>query len=450
MMLGMSEWFKATSWFWDNDRTLIFNYECSRFGAFAERVVFPKAHFPSTLDRSILELCSILHAVLGLSYYKCNAAEQVILPTLAWYPEAEALVNSLYSEGMAEFFVRNSLTYPPKQEFVYASVKQELIPEYAREVQQANAAVLGWGGGKESQVAYDLLRATNQSTEPVSIVLSERGERVLESTLDSKIKFIRRQLDPRLHEVNESGSLNGRVPVTAFNSLILAIFARVRGAKWVVLGNESSADEAGRLYAGAEVNHRFSKSYRCERLLKEVIHKCTSRGLAYFSILRPFSELWVSRRLCQLPNALHRFRSCNRNFVIDATDLGSSRWCGVCPKCVFSALVTAPFLSRAAIMEIFEGDPLGNPANVYHVREMAGLTDGKPWDCVGTVDETLAIIWKLHGSSEWRTAVCIQSVWPTIEQMYSSSLLQEKWLVALHNRRSSFLPRELVWLYEEE
>ena len=83
-------------------------------------------------------------------------------------------------------------------------------------------------------------------------------------------------------------------------------------------------------------------------------------GFAYFSALRPFSELWVARRFAALTQYHDTFRSCNRAFHIDKS-LRLDHWCGRCDKCCFIDLILAPFVPAADLERIFGGhEPLAD------------------------------------------------------------------------------------------
>ena len=84
--------------------------------------------------------------------------------------------------------------------------------------------------------------------------------------------------------------------------------------------------------------------------------------------------------------------------------------CGVCAKCVFTAIITAPFLARAQAKELFGADVLDNPDNLALGEELAGFTDAKPWECVGTISEVSAALAHLGADPEWREAHLVEAL----------------------------------------
>ena len=113
-------------------------------------------------------------------------------------------------------------------------------------------------------------------------------------------------------------------------------------------------------------------------------------GYDYFSLLRPLTELRIVKAFATHPEYFEAVTSCNRNFKQSGP--AARRFCLACPKCVFVALMARPWLSDRDYHRWFGGDPLADPANVTLVEELLGVTGAKPFECVGTPDETAAAI----------------------------------------------------------
>lgn len=443
----MPDTFTATTWRRrPEDGAFEFAYACSRYGGFVETVSFPGVAAAVDIDKAAGRLAALLHAALGVSYYKAAAAPAIALATLEPSPSAAALVTALYRDGLGEFFVRNARAYPPEQTLVFSglSMGARTCPAPPAD----GRAVLAFGGGKDSHVALDLLEQAGWETELISSILSERVARAISSTTDRVVTFIRRTLDPRLLAANDKGALNGHVPITAVNSLLVLLYAQLTGGAHVVFANERSADEATMEAGGHAVNHQYSKSFACERLIRDAAAEAGA-GADYFSVLRPFSELWVAQRLAGLPEALRLFRSCNRNFVQAAAQAPACAWCGECAKCAFTALITAPFLSRAASRAVFGADILDTPAAVAHLAATAGLADARPWDCVGASDETGAAIHRLAAMPDWADALAVRTLAPQVVAARGAAALEQTWRDAFRCAGTGFLPRELSRLCDD-
>jgi len=105
----------------------------------------------------------------------------------------------------------------------------------------------------------------------------------------------------------------------------------------------------------------------------------------YFSFLRPLSELAIASVFSTL-NAYHSvFRSCN---------VGSKKgvWCGKCSKCLFAYLMLAVYLPKPTLKGIFGSDLLDDPALSAVLDELSGVSETKPFECIGTIEEVNAAL----------------------------------------------------------
>ena len=109
-------------------------------------------------------------------------------------------------------------------------------------------------------------------------------------------------------------------------------------------------------------------------------------GIEYFSLLRPLYELQIARLFAQYPDYFPLFRSCNRG-------MKSNAWCGQCSKCLFVFAVLYPFLEREQMLAIFGADLFAWEGAADGLRTLLGLDREKPFECVGTREETLAAIY---------------------------------------------------------
>ena len=148
--------------------------------------------------------------------------------------------------------------------------------------------------------------------------------------------------------------------MTGIISAIAVLAAALDGRDAVVMSNEWSASIPTLEVNGSPVNHQYSKSAAFEAAFRGVLAGSLGPDFAYFSALRPFSELWVARRFAALTQYHDTFRSCNRAFHIDKSRR-LDHWCGRCDKCCFIDLILAPFLPAADLERIFGGhEPLAD------------------------------------------------------------------------------------------
>jgi hypothetical protein len=238
-----------------------------------------------------------------------------------------------------------------------------------------------------------------------------------------------RELSPVLFDYNRLGAWNGHVPVTAINSAILACAAVLYGYDAIAFANERSASAATLEYAGGQVNHQWSKGLAFEQALRAHVHAQVAADLDYFSLLRPFSELAVTRAFARLGGSyFDAFSSCNRNFRI----LGprpADRWCGQCPKCHFVFLALAPFMPKPRLLSIFGRNLLDDDAQVAGFDALMEYRGHKPFECVGEGAEARAAMLALAQRAEWREdALVMRFRTEIMPQLDPAQLALEPWL----------------------
>ena len=414
-------------------------YTHPEFGAFEETVTFPKlADTPAT--QALARLAAI---VMGTSYYKARPTGRIVCD-FALTPAARRLAELTCGPGLGEFYVRNGLTYPPDLT-VEADDGAPVSPKPAPPNDSPRAAC-AFGGGKDSHVAASILSEAGAEVERVSAFLSSRVAERMQTMSEAPLTLMQRTIDPRLIEISRSGqALNGHIPITAINSVLLTLHAEAQGLDWVVFANERAASESTMEAGGHRVNHQFSKSLEFEDALRAAFGESGARA-AYFSILRPVSELWTAHYLATRSGALDIFASCNRNFVFagpEALEAGQ-RWCGQCAKCVYTAVLLAPFLSLGRHAAVFQSRPLHNRANGEFLREIAGLTDAKPWECVGERREVAAALAHLLTLEDWREAPLVAGIEAELFDFWDRADLETAWNEALSARSEHRMPQDVA------
>jgi hypothetical protein len=194
---------------------------------------------------------------------------------------------------------------------------------------------------------------------------------------------IKRTICPELLDLNQRGFLNGHTPFSAYLAFLGAACLLMYGYSNVIVANERSSDEGNVFYREKEINHQYSKSFRFETHFDEYLRKYLLSTGRYFSFLRPLYELQIGKLFSNFHELWPLFRSCNRN--------RSESWCGQCPKCVSVFLTMYPFVSGAALTEVFGSDLLYRQQTIPILRQLAGL-EVKPFECVATSKEIIAAL----------------------------------------------------------
>jgi hypothetical protein len=346
----------------------------------------------------VLEL---LHVVAGVSYYKVGAPPRVEAPNPV-PAEAAALFTAVYSRGLAEYAYRNDLPYVLD---LVVDVP-ELSPP-ATPVDNADARPLSpVGGGKDSIVTLEILRAAGLDPVPFSV---NPNRVIADVNAASGLAALaaRRTLDPRLFELNAAGARNGHVPVTAINSLIAIATATWHGLGPVVMSNERSASDPNLTWNGHEINHQWSKGVAAEGLLRAAVTAHAGLTEPCFSLLRSLSELHIAQLFARYDAYDDVVTSCNKAFKLhDPT----ARWCGDCPKCRFVFLALAPSMERSRLTRIFGRDLFADPAQVPGYLELLGIDAHKPFECVGEVAESLVALAMMSEQEQWRDAPALTAL----------------------------------------
>jgi UDP-N-acetyl-alpha-D-muramoyl-L-alanyl-L-glutamate epimerase len=236
------------------------------------------------------------------------------------------------------------------------------------------------GGGKDSVVTLETLIKAGFPVR--ALVINQRGatREVLKAAglRREQIMEIDRRIDPMLLKLNEQGYLNGHTPFSAMLAFVSTLAARVTGDSFVVLSNESSASEA--TVPGTSINHQYSKSMEFESDFRQYAMRCFGGLPEYFSFLRPLNELQISALFSRMTAYHEGFRSCNAGSRTDS-------WCRECAKCLFTFIMLAPFIDETRMKEIFGGDLFAHRRLCGLLDQLTGVSEIKPFDCVGTVSE---------------------------------------------------------------
>ena len=219
-----------------------------------------------------------------------------------------------------------------------------------------------------------------------------------------------RTIDPQLLRAGPLGFRLGHVPITGIISAVATMAAVLGGHDAVVMSNEWSASIGSVEVDGRTVNHQYSKSDEFERSFRDALADAIGGGLAYFSLLRPYTELRVAARFAALSEYHPVFHSCNRAFATDPTRR-LERWCGTCDKCCFIDLILAPFLPAESLREIFAGhEPLGRAELAGQFRALLGTGATKPFECVGDMGECRAALAMAAAREDRASTALLQSL----------------------------------------
>lgn len=402
---------------------------------FREELVLPEGTpDPEPGDPIASALLDGVLRVFGVSYFKAANPRTIIAPPCS---DADAeFWDLLYTEGLGEFYYRNQLTPLPLPAFPRAA---HTSPAPAPAKPRAPERVLTLiGGGKDSMLAREIVRHAGVPSDALAMGRAPWIERSARA-LDTRLLIVQRTLDPQLRALNARGAYNGHVPISACIAFVALLVAHLRGYSDVIVANERSADEGNTSWHGLQINHQWSKSLAFESAVGAFCQRHFHATPGYFSLLRPLSELRIAQEFARYPQYFADFASCNANFRLSPS-AEVARWCGRCPKCVFVQLIFAPVLDDAGLERCFGRNFLGDPENRAQLEQLTGITGIKPFECVGTPEESVAALAylaqqgrlpeALHAWYEqhWgaRTAALAEQ-WRTLLQPGPSPSLPDRW-----------------------
>ena len=313
------------------------------------------------------------------SYWKAAAPAKIIIKPgflnkkqLNWW-------KNLIIKGMGQFFYENRIDWRKKDFLKIVSQGKKTYPVFVKELK--NRYLASFSGGKDSIVALELLKKQKKKVNLFLLNPSRFAKKALKATGIKNPIIAQRTIDPLLIKLNKKGYLNGHTPFTGLLSFLAVFSGILFDYKNIAFSNEKSANEGNLKYMGKIVNHQWSKSSEFEKSFREYALEFLAKKINYFSFLRNFGELEISKMFLRYPKYFSSFTSCNK-----AQKTGK-RWCGNCPKCLFVYSSFYPFLKEKELLKIFGQDIFENKKLLPVLKKLFKKELSKPFECVGTKKE---------------------------------------------------------------
>lgn len=369
----------------DDSQTVTFDYQLEHNGdtyQLTETLKFPvRLKDSDTQQRSL----RALHLALGISYYKTFLPARIQHPYQMDEREA-AFWNNVWHNGLGEFLYVNKLS--PDRLAHFAAQEGTSFPDTTSS--PGTTALLGIGGGKDSIVAGELLKAIGVTTQGFVMATGEQlGQaKAVADAMHIPLHIVERTLDKQLLELQEQpGAYKGHVPISLIFGLVGTTLAVALDTAYVVVGNEASASIPRHASEHGAVNHQWSKSFTAEQQVQKFIHSDISEAVTYFSAIRELTSVAVAKLFAHYPQYLELFTSDNSIFRIDPAKRPHGRWSLDSPKSLSSFILLAPWLDEATLLRAFGRDFLDEPSLEPLLLALTGQEGEPPLDCVGTVDE---------------------------------------------------------------
>ena len=363
--------FSTTYWF----DTVDFNALEERFGqAFMQRIHFHIAAF------EINKICSLRPKVIDWGAYSSFVDKQF------W-----ELWTAIFRNVWAQWRYEND-----DPEYFGPAFAGEFAGNSEYSIERGNLhpkTLAFFGGGKDSLVAAKLLENIENPYDSLVYASSIYGN------LDNQHKLISTLLDfcnpeqkhrqwifddfldsPVIKLGPETGSKTltaAETPSSIFSSLPIVLAGNITE---ICLAHEKSSDTGQVIWerTGEDVNHQWGKSYEAEKLINEYIQNNILEDFRYYSILKPIHDVLIFNLLREHEDLVRYTQSCNI----------SKPWCRRCPKCLYVWINYMAYLDVGLVEAIFSENLGDVPENLPIFRDLLGLTDQLPFECVGQLNET--------------------------------------------------------------
>ncbi|ERT06310.1 hypothetical protein M595_3707 [Lyngbya aestuarii BL J] len=345
-------------------------------------------------------------------------------------PQTPKLFNQIYRGVFAQNLYENQMTNYSGAVLVY---NQDLTEKKPLKIRGENPTVLaGCGGGKDSFLAMKLLEDSNLTFASMQYSHSVYGKADLQHKL---IDNVLQHVQPinahkisifddfvdypfvQLYCPHLSGITVPETPVSIFESLILMLNFDYQ---YLSLAHEKSAN-TGNLFSaelGQEVNHQWGKGYEAERIINQFIRDNLLDNFTYFSILQPLYDYRIFKNLSRYPEVLPSLHSCNIQ----------KPWCKKCPKCAYVWLGLMANFEPNVVDAVFQNNLFDDPDLLPIFRQMLGLAEHTPFECIGEINESRLAMKKCleKGLSGLAMDVFVREVlsdltidWQTLEDKYN-------------------------------
>lgn len=326
------------------------------------------------------------------SYWKATCSPEIEIQAGYLGKEQIKWWKDLIVNGMGQFFYENKIDW---REPNFLIIKNSLnnrktnLPRPSLGRLGGRGTLAPVGGGKDSVVTLEILKKAKKELSSFSLNPTEAAKKIMKIAGCAKPIIVKREIDPKLLELNRRGFLNGHTPFSAYLAFLSTLVAVLFGKKYISVSNERSSNEGNVRYLGKAINHQWSKSSDFEQKFRKYSRKYLTSGVEYFSLLRPLYEIQIAKIFSQYPQSFSAFLSCNEAYKTGSgTKKPTQKWCGSCPKCLFVFTALYPFIKESELLKIFRKNLFADKSLLPVMQQLTERAF-KPFECVGTKKETL-------------------------------------------------------------
>lgn len=337
--------------------------------------------------RLVNRLVFNLGMVEMISYWKATCSPVIQIHAASLDEDQLAWWKKLLIAGLGEFFYVNQIDFRSR-DFVRLVNARDDSRDDARAVIEPKTnerTLVLTSGGKDTALTLSLMQAGQEKFGSLMLNPTKAALDLAHLTDSKELIIVRRTIAEELLELNRKGFLNGHTPFSSYLAFLSVLVAVLFEYTTVIVSNERSSNEGNAVYLDGVINHQYTKTFEFERDFADYSFKYLTKTVNYFSFLRPLYEIQIARMLSQFPETIFKFKSCNKNYKMNSK-------CGACPKCLAVYIMFFPFLERDTIEQMFESAPFENLQNLEILKGLVGAGEHKPFECVGTFEETLVAL----------------------------------------------------------
>lgn len=341
------------------------------------------------IPQSVLEpTLQALLLIIGINYWSVLYTDNIHIERFKLTRKQADFWNSLYLNGLGEFFYFNKMDFRNLIAFPYDDSATAPTPT---RLHLADRALVLNGAGKDSILTAEMLKESGTLFDYFAFAPSPAHETIAK-IVGAKTTTVKRRRDWRLQWITLFRGMSTAYPSVSTFTFIATLLSELLGYNSIILSNEKSADFGNLTYLGLLVNHQWCKSTEAEEMTNDYIQRYITPDIKVFSPLRKFSELEIVKRFVRHPKYLNNFTSCNTYFCLPRFQQLLSRknyWCNSCPKCVFLFACFSAFLPKKEMIRIFGANLYSRRRLLPLFRQILGVEGFKPLDCVGEPEEMI-------------------------------------------------------------
>ncbi len=376
-----------------------------------------KEHWKKVPKEVLEPTLQSLLIMLGINYWSAFPTKNINIRSFSLTREQAHFWESLYLNGLAEFFYIRKIDFRNLIAFPYVNSLTSPVP---KQYKLPNRALLLNGAGKDSILSAEMLKASGISFDFFSFAPTLAHKRIAK-LVGAKTISVTRHSDPFINTI--------AYPSVSTFTFIATLLAELLGYDSIVFSNEHSADFGNLDYLGLQVNHQWCKSSEAEKMINNYIKSYITPSISTYSLLREYSELEIVRRFVNYPKYLYNVTSCNSYFWEPKLVQFLSRtnyWCNQCPKCIFLFACFSAFLPKKEVINIF-GANLYTKKNLLPLfKKILGIQGFKPLDCVGEPEEMILAMHYASLTNEYTGELAMQLFEDYFPKEYDFNKLKQK------------------------